>query len=74
MNTVMATWKKPVEVWGCVGAMSSEFQETTNWGRSSGEAGPKSDLLYGAPVFSEQGHVRRLCQQEILHNAGFFPQ
>lgn len=37
MSIVMATWKTPVHVWGWVGAWSSEFQETTNWGGSSGE-------------------------------------
>lgn len=37
MSIGMATWKTPVDVWGWVGAWSSEFQETTNWGRSSGE-------------------------------------
>lgn len=41
MNTVMATWQKPVEVWGYVGAISSEFQETTNWADALEGLGPE---------------------------------
>lgn len=45
MSIVTATWKTPVHVWGRVGAWSSDFQETTNWGGSSGEDRPESDLV-----------------------------
>lgn len=59
MSLGTATWRTPVDVWGWVVAWSSEFQETTLWGRSS-------ESEQGMWV-SQEVHVLRLHQQQVLH-------